>query len=64
MTTSLCSPSRGSFLTGQYAHLHGVRNNAEDPAEMRNLAADPAARGQLDRMRKELFRLLKATLAA
>jgi N-acetylglucosamine-6-sulfatase len=27
VTTSLCSPSRASFLTGQYAHTHGVRNN-------------------------------------
>lgn len=27
VTTSLCSPSRGSFLTGQYAHAHGVLNN-------------------------------------
>jgi N-acetylglucosamine-6-sulfatase len=26
-TTSLCSPSRASFLTGMYAHTHGVRNN-------------------------------------
>ena len=23
----LCSPSRGCFLTGQYAHRHGVKNN-------------------------------------
>ena len=32
VTTSLCSPSRGSFMTGQYAHTHGVRvNNHMDP---------------------------------
>src|SRR2546426_6793003 len=30
VTTSLCSPSRATFLTGQYAHLHGVRNNISD----------------------------------
>lgn len=26
-TTSLCSPGRAGFLTGQYAHTHGVTNN-------------------------------------
>jgi N-acetylglucosamine-6-sulfatase len=26
-TTALCSPSRASLLTGQYAHRHGVRDN-------------------------------------
>jgi arylsulfatase A-like enzyme len=26
-TIPLCSPSRGCFLTGQYAHRHGVKNN-------------------------------------
>jgi len=26
-TTSLCSPSRASFLTGTYAHTHGVTRN-------------------------------------
>ncbi len=28
-TTPLCSPARASFLTGQYAYRHRVRNNAE-----------------------------------
>ena len=32
-TTSLCSPSRASILTGLYAHRHGVRDNfSELPA--------------------------------
>ncbi|MBN2308947.1 MAG: sulfatase-like hydrolase/transferase, partial [Candidatus Hydrogenedentes bacterium] len=35
VTTSLCSPSRACFLTGCYAHRHGVRTNEHrdpDPA--------------------------------
>jgi len=28
VTISLCSPSRGCFLTGRYAHSHGVMDNA------------------------------------
>ncbi len=39
VTTSLCSPSRASFLSGLYAHTHGVVNNFTDyPA---NLASFP-----------------------
>ena len=30
ITTSLCSPSRASFLSGLYAHSHGVVNNFTD----------------------------------
>jgi N-acetylglucosamine-6-sulfatase len=34
-TTSLCSPSRASILTGLYAHRHGVRDNfSELPAAL------------------------------
>ena len=34
-TTSLCSPSRASILSGLYAHAHGVTNNfTEYPAAM------------------------------
>ncbi|RBP46183.1 arylsulfatase A-like enzyme [Roseimicrobium gellanilyticum] len=37
-TTSLCSPSRASILSGLYAHKHGVRDNfTEFPAEIPNL---------------------------
>ncbi|GAB4024585.1 sulfatase family protein [Spirosoma gilvum] len=37
-TTSLCSPSRASILSGVYAHTHGVVNNFTDfPAERPNM---------------------------
>jgi len=35
VTTSLCSPSRASILTGVYAHKHGVIDNGTPlPAEL------------------------------
>ncbi len=36
-TTALCSPSRASFLTGQYASVHGVTNNFSRWDETRNV---------------------------
>ena len=35
-TTSLCSPSRASILSGLYAHAHGVTNNFTDYPESLN----------------------------
>ncbi len=36
-TTSLCSPSRASILSGLYAHTHGVLNNfTEYPADLKS----------------------------
>jgi N-acetylglucosamine-6-sulfatase len=39
--TSLCSPSRGSFLTGQYAHKTGVRRNDDDSVLSHKLITFP-----------------------
>lgn len=49
VTTSLCSPSRASMLTGTYAHTHGVRYNETcDP--------DPALPTFSSRLQREGYR--------
>lgn len=42
VTTPLCSPSRASFLTGQYTHTHGIIDNTDRSARSRELVTFPA----------------------
>ena len=39
--TPLCSPSRASFLTGQYAHKHGIKDNTDRSPRSHELVTFP-----------------------
>jgi arylsulfatase A-like enzyme len=41
VTSPLCSPSRASFLTGQYAHKHGITDNTDRSARSHELVTFP-----------------------
>ena len=41
VTTPLCSPSRASFLTGQYAHKHGITDNTDRSPRSHELVTFP-----------------------
>ncbi len=55
VTTSLCSPSRASFLSGLYAHSHGVVNNFTDyPHDLPSFPANAPGRRLRDGLHRQV----------
>jgi hypothetical protein len=56
VTTSLCSPSRATMLSGLYAHRHGVPGNESTDISPGHpdLSADPSRRGLRDGLRRQV----------
>ena len=55
VTTSLCSPSRASILTGQYAHRHGVVDNTRPMPPGSHVLPGAAPEGRLrDRVHRQV----------